>query len=391
MKEFRSFSPSRLALDFSLVGQDLPDEFYESHFNTLLKNVYSLVQRVFCPRDNAQAPKVSPWLREYSNEFLQYVKLVAHPDVRAGKWGRLLSDKAERTCLLTAIIFKVLETKVLSCLLFGADSEHEKLLDSFDTALRDAEGFKRTKLRAHMNRMYLIGQIPPCFWNRVDELCAQTLALLLPAYAYAAEFQGHQPTPVRKLHQALHDVIAYAGWINVHISMVPAIFSFNWVQPGEPFGLSQINLCQEAYISSKAAAQRYQERLRKRRPGAPVLNSRARVKISVTPEITRDKDVSKSIGTPGTTSCKILQAHVVYYEGLQLDSDEKRVFVSLPEYIRRLREQVCMPRGAAIVIMLLVLLCLWVFLTPSGHRAWEGTRSWVYPRPSIVEPDPTKT
>ncbi|KAI8691629.1 hypothetical protein NCS56_00155800 [Fusarium sp. Ph1] len=391
MKEFRSFSPSRLALDFSLVGQDLPDEFYESHFNTLLKNVYSLVQRVFCPRDNAQAPKVSPWLREYSNEFLEYVKLVAHPDVRAGKWGRLLSDKAERTCLLTAVIFKVLETNVLSCLLFGADSEHEKLLDSFDTALRDAEGFKRTKLRAHMNRMYLIAQIPPCFWNRVDELCAQTFALLLPAYAYAAEFRGHQPTPVRELHQALHDVIAYAGWINVHIRMAPAIFSFNWVKPGEPFSLSQINLCQEAYISSKAAAQRHQERLRRRRPDSQQVMSRARVKISVTPEITRDKDVSKSIGTPGTTSCKILQAHVVYYEGLQLDSDEKRVFVSLAEYIRRLREQVCMPRGAAIAIMLLVLLCLWVFLTPSGHRVWEGTRSWVYPRPSIVEPDPTKT
>ncbi|KAJ4236928.1 hypothetical protein NW759_000051 [Fusarium solani] len=323
--------------------------------------------------------------------FLKYVQLVAHPDARAGKWGRLLSDKAERTCLLTAIIFKVLDAKVFESLLFGAGPEHEKLLRSFDTALRDKEGFKRTKLRAHMNRVYLMAQIPPFFWNRVDELCTQTLALLLPAYTYAAEFQGHQPIPVRKLHQALHDVIAYAGWINVHIRMAPAIFSFNWVQPGEPFSLSQINLCQEAYISSKAAAQRHQERLRRRRPDSQRVMSRARVKISVTPEITRDKDVSKSIGTPGMTSCKILQAHVVYYEGLQLDSDEKRVFVSLSEYIRRLREQVCMPRGAAIVIMLLVLLCLWVFLTPSGHRVWEGTRSWVYPRPSIVEPDPTKT
>ncbi|UPK99563.1 hypothetical protein LCI18_010498 [Fusarium solani-melongenae] len=391
MNELRSFSPSRLALDFSLVGQDMPDEFYETNFNTLLRNVYSLVQRVFCPRDNTQAPKVSPWLRENPDEFLHHIELVAHPDLRAGRWGRLLTDQAERTCLLTAIIFKVLDTNVFSSLLFGAGPEHEELLKSFDTELINAEGFQRTKLRAHMNRMHVITQIPPFFWNTVDKLCTQTLALLLPAYDYAAEFQGHQPTPVRKLHQALHEVIAHAGWINVHIRLAPAIFSFKWVEPGEPFGLNQINLCQDAYISSKAAAQRYQERRRKRMPGAPVLNSRARVKISVTPEIIRHKSVSKSIGTPGTTVYKILQPHVVYYEGLQLDSDEERAFMSLPEYIRRLREEACMPRGAALAIMFLVLLCLWVFKTTSGHRVMEGTRFWVNSRSGIVELAPTGT
>lgn len=135
-----SFSPSRLALDFSVAGQDLPDEFYESHFNTLFGNVYSLVQGAFCPSNKAQAPKVSPWVREYSKEFLTYVQLVAHPDARAGKWERLLSDKAERACLLTAVIFKVLDTNVFSHLLFGASSEHEALLRSSDAALIDAEG-----------------------------------------------------------------------------------------------------------------------------------------------------------------------------------------------------------------------------------------------------------
>lgn len=257
--------------------------------------------------------------------------------------------------------------------------------------LTSAIGFQRTKLRAYMNRMYLIAQIPPFFWDTVDQLSTQTLALLLPAYDYAAEFQGHEPTPVCELHQALHEVIAHAGWINVHMRLTPAIFTFNWAQPGEPFGLGQINLCQEAYISSKAAARGFEERRQKRRPGAPVLKSRARVKISVTPEIIRHKSVSKSIGTPGMTVCKILQPHVVYYEGLLLDEDEKRSFMNLLEYICRLREKLCTPRGAALAVMFFLLFCMWVFRTPSGYRAWEGVRSWVYPRPNIVQPDPTKT
>lgn len=391
MNELRSFSPSRLALDFSLVGQDLPDEFYESHFNTLLKNVYALAQGVSRPRENSHARKIHPWLREYPTEFLEYVQLVAHPDARAGKWGRLLTDKAQRTCLLTSIIFKVLDTNVFSCLLFGADLEHEALLSSCDSALIDAEGFQRSKLRARMNRMYLITQVPPFFWNRVDELCAQTLAMLLPAYTYAAEFEGYKPAPVRKVHQALHEVIAYAGWINVHIRLAPAIFSFNWVQPGEPFSLSQINLCQEAYTSSKAVAERYREQARKRRPGARVLNSRARVKISVTPEIIRHKSVSQSIGRPGMTVYKILQSHVVYYEGLQLDSDEQMAFVTLPDYMHRLEEDLCTPWAAAFTIMFLVPLYMFLSLTPLGNRAWEGARSLVYPRPNIVQPDKTET
>lgn len=239
--------------------------------------------------------------------------------------------------------------------------------------------------------MYLRGEIPPFFWNRVDKLCTQTLALLLPAYAYVAEFKGHRPIHVCELHQALHEVIAYAGWISVHIRLAPAIVSFNWIQPGEPFSLTQVNLCQEAYASSKKAAHQHQRRLRRRRPDGQDIKSVARVKISVTPEIIRHKSVSQSIGTSGMTSYKILEPHVVYYEGLHLDSDEKRVFVSLPEYIRRLRDQVCMPRGASIVIMLLVVLYVVVFKTSSGHRAWEGAWSWAYPPPPPPPLEPTKT
>ncbi|RSL55770.1 hypothetical protein CEP54_009190 [Fusarium duplospermum] len=326
-----------------------------------------------------EAPKVHPWLREYPDAFLKYVQLVAHPDARAGKWTRLLSDKGERACLLTAMIFKILDNKVFTRLLFGAGPDHEALLNSFDAALINAEGFQRTKLRARANRMYLITQIPPFFWTRVDKLSAQILTFLLPACAYAAEFKGHKPIPIRELHQALHDVVAHAGWISVHIRLASAIFSFNWVQPGEPFSLSQVNLCQEAYSYSQEAARRHQERSRRRNPDGRVMNSRARVKISITPEIIRHKSVTKSTGTPGMTSYKILAPHVVYYEGFQLDSDEERAFVSLPEYIYRLREQLCTPRGAALAIMLFVSFCLWVFLTSSGQRAWGGVWAWVYP------------
>ncbi|KAM0441140.1 hypothetical protein ACHAPT_000445 [Fusarium lateritium] len=389
MKKSRSFSPNRLSLDFRRAGEDLPDEWYEEKFIILFTDIYDLVQSVFCPDDNAQAPRVSPWLREYSNEFVNYVKLVAHPDPRAGKWERLLRDKLERASLLTAIIFKVLDTKVLSHLLFGASEEQEELLCSSDAAFIDVEGFERTRLRAHINRVSHKGEAPPLFWDEVDELCTQTVALLEPAYDYAAEFRGYRPISKSKLHQFLHDVIAYAGWINVHIRMASAIVSCDWVHPGEPFSMGQVNLWQEAYIASKEAAQQHQQRLLRRRPDSQEMKSMARVKISVTPKIVRHKAVSESIGTPGMTTYELLAPHIVYYKGLELDSDEKRAFVSLPEYIQRLREQLCAPRGASFAIMLVVLLYLWVSMTATGYRAWQG--AWSLVNPPEPKPEPSKS
>lgn len=144
MKEFRSFHPSRRGLNFTKLDRDYADEFYEKHFNELHVEVFALVQAAFCPesssRKTPKAPLTSPWLREYPEEFIKYVELVAHPDARAGKWERLLRDGAERSNLLQAIIIRVLYTKVFSQLFFGASPKHCETLKQSDTALINAEG-----------------------------------------------------------------------------------------------------------------------------------------------------------------------------------------------------------------------------------------------------------
>ena len=139
-KELRSFYPSRRSLDFAQPDQDFPDERYEILFSNLYVEIYALVQSALCPGSSSRAPSTSPWLREYPEKFIRYVELVAHPDARAGKWERLLRDGDERSNLLQAIIFRILDTKIFSQLLFGADSEHDETLQLSDTALINAEG-----------------------------------------------------------------------------------------------------------------------------------------------------------------------------------------------------------------------------------------------------------
>ncbi|KAF4984755.1 hypothetical protein FZEAL_116 [Fusarium zealandicum] len=371
--------PSRRVLDFSRLHEDLPDEFYEIHFNTLFVEIYSLVERFFCPDGDAVASKTSPWLRKFPEEFIKYVELLARPDPHAGKWERILRDRTERSFLLQGIIFKVLDSGVFSHLLFGAGSEHGKMLQSTDAALVDAEGFRRSNLRAHTNRTYLEASRgdPSLFWDEVDKLCTQALALLKPAYTYAAEINTKEPSPIAQLHQSLHDVIAYAGWLNVCTRLSSAIVSYNWVIPGEPYSMSHVNLCQEAYTFSKEAAQRHQERLRTRRPNDVQQGSVARVKISVTPEIVRHKPVPESVASHGMTSYTIMKPHVVYYEGLELDAEEERAFMSLPDYIRRLRDRGSNPRLAALLIMVIGLICLWTSLTTTGQETWHNVQKWV--------------
>ncbi|KAM0345529.1 hypothetical protein ACHAPU_006456 [Fusarium lateritium] len=379
MKKFRSFNPSRRGLDFTKLHQDHPDEYYEKEFNLLHVEVFALVQAAFCPGNTPGAPLTSPWLKEYPEEFIKYVELVACPDARAGKWERLLRDNDERANLLQAIIFRVLHTKVFSPLLFGAGPKHHEMLRQSDTALINEEGFRRSKLRSHTIRAWLhvTNGEPFLFWQEVDKLCTQTLAMLLPVYEYTAEFAGYNPPPVPELYQMLHDVIAYAGWLSVCIRMSPAIISTNWLKPGDPFAIGQVNMCHAAYEFSQEAALQHHIRVNDHNPNGDYIMSAPKVKISVAPELIRHKPLPEVMETQGVTSYTIMKPHVVYYEGLPFDEDQRRVYISLPDYIKKLRDQNCVPRYAALVILLFVLLCLWIHFTTLGWQTWQRSHEWI--------------
>lgn len=207
--------------------------------------------------------------------------------------------------------------------------------------------------------------------------------MLLPVYDYTSEFTGYSPIPVAELYQMLHDVIAYAGWLSVCIRMSPAIVSINWLKPADPYAMGQTNTCQSAYEFSKEAARQHQMRARRRRLKGDHMLSAPRIKISVAPKIIRHKILPKVLQTQGVTSYTIMKPQVVYYEGLQLDQDEWRVYISLPDYIKKMRDQNCVPRYAALVIMLFVLLALWVHFTASGQQIWQGIHEMVRSVPNL--------
>ena len=131
---------TRRPLEFRTLHAEQGDEFYELHFNKLVTEIYGLANRTFTPDHQSKLPKKSPWRQEYSPSFYKYVEALANPDPHAGDWDRLLRDGEERGFLLQAMILKILDTHVLSSLLFGADPEHMKHLKSSDVSFAHAEG-----------------------------------------------------------------------------------------------------------------------------------------------------------------------------------------------------------------------------------------------------------
>jgi hypothetical protein len=379
MKELRFFEPSRCSLDFKILDTDFADEFYEIIFNDLFAQTFAIAHSAFHPGDISKPPRTSLWLREYPEEFLKYVELVAYPDARAGAWGRLLSDGNERVNLIMAIIYRVLDKKVFSPLLFGASSGHDEALKKIDTTLINVEGFQRSSLRSHTTRTWLRtskGE-PPRFWEEVDKLCTQMMAMLLPFFTYAKGATNSDSIPTSELYQlyqALHDMIAFAGWASVCIRMSPAIVSWDWTRPGEPFSMDLVNNCHEAYEASKRAAHDYHARLGNFSSHDKTFASPARVKISVTPRIVRHKPNPKSMATQGVNSYMLMEPHVVYYEGFYNKTDESGAFISLRDYIQMLRDRNCVPRYTAVSIIAVVLFFLftWLFLYSSlVGQVWQ--------------------
>lgn len=181
-------------------------------------------------------------------------------------------------------------------------------------------GFRRTGLRADTNRVHLEanGGIPPLFWESVDKITAQIVALLSPLYTALGE-----EAPSRSSYQALHDIVALAGWLNVAIRLSPKITIFEWVQPGEAYRHSYVCIGEEkiATTSTPASSRRSQN-----------LRNRTRVMISTAPKITRFARGSDGLFT-GTATYEVMQPHVVTYTGLYTDWEDNRV-VPLQRHVR---------------------------------------------------------
>lgn len=176
-------------------------------------------------------------------------------------------------------------------------------------------GFRRSALRADTNRVYLeaTGGIPPLFWKRVDSITAQITELLTPLSA-AVGGEIASPSP----YQALHDIVALAGWLNIAMRLSPKITTFEWVQPGEAYRHSFVSVGEDKQTNTASSEAR---------------RVRARVMISTTPKITRHVRSSKGF-FGGTETYDVMKPLVFTYTGRFRDWEDSVGVSSLQGHVR---------------------------------------------------------
>jgi hypothetical protein len=192
-------------------------------------------------------------------------------------------------------------------------------------------GFKRRALRTHNNRNYMIvsRKVPPMFWDEVDRISLQILSMLLPLYNVAVEAHPAQLMPFDTVYEKIHDLVAYAGWVNVALQTSDSIVSFDWEKPGDPYTIHQVNLHHGVFEYSKV---RTEQQLQK--AGHTADDHTARVKISVVPQITHFIPGKNGL-VEGRASVRLMRSHVVYYQGLVDEREDYESHPSLADYIRQ--------------------------------------------------------
>ncbi|KAH8883839.1 hypothetical protein GQ53DRAFT_421488 [Thozetella sp. PMI_491] len=241
------------------LEKELGHEWYEMLYTHLYVRVHKVAEQYFKLGD---LPKVRHWdslwtHQKFSDQFLYYAGVIARGDKKTGGWEEMLKSELHRQYLIMGVIGKVLETTVFSELLFGATEEQSKLLKSQDTTMVMLEGYSRTYMRSNTIRALLRDDLlPPLFWDEVDKLSMQMVALLLPVVKLLdAHLPQSRQNSLRALHQDLHHIVAEAGYLSVGIRWSRSIFRFRTPLPGETNDdREQQHIDEAIYKSSKVMA-----------------------------------------------------------------------------------------------------------------------------------------
>ncbi|PTB68819.1 hypothetical protein BBK36DRAFT_17839 [Trichoderma citrinoviride] len=293
--------PTQRKLPFSSLLESIPDESHEKTFAMLHAEITNFIKKGIGKR--VASTSKSLWTLKHPAEFLSLATTVARPGAD-GNWEKLLWSRSYRCALLTGVVMMLLEKHVFSDLLFGAGLEQAEVLRMEDSSMLNVEGFRRTGLRADTNRVYLeaTGGIPPLFWKRVDSVTAQITELLSPlSAAVGGEIVSSSS------YQALHDIVALAGWLNIAMRVSPKITTFEWVKPGEAYRHGFLSIGEDKQTSTVSSESHHRVR--------------ARVMISTTPKITRYVRSSKGFFW-GTETYEVMKPHVFTYTGYFRDWED---------------------------------------------------------------------
>jgi hypothetical protein len=192
------------------------------------------------------------------------------------------------------------------------------------------EGLGRARMRASMNKAFMAENNgrPPHFWEQVDKTTCQTAAMFLPLYNAIGNTGATDQSQWPQFYQGLHNIVAYAGWINVANSISPNITLIEWVQPGHIWESNDANPWDEGYQNSVALALAHDTQ-------KDVSTERtARVKISVFPSITQIS--ARDDGRPGYMSWEVTEPLIVLYQGHITQADDDMASRTLSDHVRQL-------------------------------------------------------
>lgn len=140
-KDLKEITIRKPVVCFPSGTVEQPEPWHEYHWRGLFIGIQELVQHTFGSSDRQYFRHArSAWIPEYSGDFYEHVKAVAHPDPINQQWEHLLRNQEERLMLVNGIIWKALHTNVLSSLIFGAGEDHSKILCTQEKDLTDIEG-----------------------------------------------------------------------------------------------------------------------------------------------------------------------------------------------------------------------------------------------------------
>lgn len=119
---------------------DQSDEWFMGMFRKLYAQAERFVVESYGVHDIDRGAFFEPWACSMSPEFISWAESVAEPDPATGGWDNMLRNTEQRQWFVMGILMKIIEKKIFSEELFGANEQQRELLHGLDRALFQREG-----------------------------------------------------------------------------------------------------------------------------------------------------------------------------------------------------------------------------------------------------------
>ncbi|KAK4174753.1 hypothetical protein QBC36DRAFT_356515 [Triangularia setosa] len=185
-----------------------------------------------------------------------FISQVARQDnALDGGWDVLLAKAVQRKLVVTGVLAKLLERQVFDELLFGADGEAKEMLEGQDKVLEQAEGYRRTRLRAESIDTYMRDrELTPLFWEHVDMLSIQITTLFMPLLKLMDQnFNNSRAKSLQGFHQKIHDIAAQAAYLSLHMALSKDIFRLSAPFLGQAWTVDQNHVDGRVFDASRKA------------------------------------------------------------------------------------------------------------------------------------------